>query len=150
MDTALVMSALFLNISFARCKDLMLTKMVLICKYEWKPLVCPGLLLVCFVILYRRESFRDFEYISLGIVAFLEWKYNCFLSWSNPAAAMKNWKSRMWCTFYITIYQTFIDCFDTFPVAQPLTQVNEFKNSLWEGISTNNWYWPVKDNKLGK
>lgn len=34
MDTALVMSALFLNISFARCKDLMLTKMVLICKYE--------------------------------------------------------------------------------------------------------------------
>lgn len=34
MDTALVMSALSLNITFARCKDLVLTKVVLICKYE--------------------------------------------------------------------------------------------------------------------
>lgn len=75
MDTALVMSV-FLNISFASCKDLMLTKMVLICKYEWMPLVCPCLL-VCFI-LYRGGSFHYLEYISLGIVAFLEWKNNYF------------------------------------------------------------------------
>lgn len=34
MDTALVMSALSLNVTIARCKDLVLTKVVLICKYE--------------------------------------------------------------------------------------------------------------------
>lgn len=43
-------------------------------------------------ILYRGGSFHDIKYISLAIVAFLGWKYNYFLSWINPAAAMRNWK----------------------------------------------------------
>lgn len=73
MDTALVMSAFFLKciISFARCKSLVLTK-VLVCKYEWMALVCFCLCISLFsFILCRGGSFHDLQYISLDI-AFLE------------------------------------------------------------------------------